>query len=196
MVPSACSSTCFFMMKMLQSFELPKRPSIAITLPCCLSGFVSGSVWAWIRRRCTVLSNTCFSFWSPDVNECVTNTHTCQPHERCVNTVGAFMCERQISCSSGYQLRNGVCEGRHSLLLFLFSTRSPIILQNFTCTLCSFVLSSQNWGMERVKIIHFHFFFPHWSNPSKITELIFKELQSLVVILHTIICKWTCTCSF
>ncbi|MCJ8744427.1 hypothetical protein PDJAM_G00118590 [Pangasius djambal] len=45
-----------------------------------------------------------------DVNECVTNTHTCQPNERCVNTVGAFMCERQISCSSGYQLRNGVCE--------------------------------------------------------------------------------------
>ncbi|XP_047005580.1 fibulin-2 isoform X2 [Ictalurus punctatus] len=45
-----------------------------------------------------------------DVNECVTNTHTCQSNERCVNTVGAFMCERQISCSSGYQLRNGVCE--------------------------------------------------------------------------------------
>ncbi|XP_046731290.1 fibulin-2 isoform X2 [Silurus meridionalis] len=45
-----------------------------------------------------------------DLNECVTNTHTCQPNERCVNTVGAFMCERQISCSSGYQLRNGVCE--------------------------------------------------------------------------------------
>ncbi|XP_076863774.1 fibulin-2 isoform X2 [Brachyhypopomus gauderio] len=45
-----------------------------------------------------------------DLNECVTNTHTCQPNERCVNTVGAFMCERQISCPSGYQLRNGVCE--------------------------------------------------------------------------------------
>ncbi|XP_058229663.1 fibulin-2 isoform X2 [Hemibagrus wyckioides] len=45
-----------------------------------------------------------------DLNECVTNTHTCEPNERCVNTVGAFMCERQISCSSGYQLRNGVCE--------------------------------------------------------------------------------------
>ncbi|XP_042622412.1 fibulin-2-like [Cyprinus carpio] len=45
-----------------------------------------------------------------DVNECVTNTHTCQANERCVNTVGGFVCERQISCSSGYQLRNGVCE--------------------------------------------------------------------------------------
>lgn len=46
-----------------------------------------------------------------DVNECVTNTHTCQADERCVNTVGGFVCERQISCSSGYQLRSGVCEG-------------------------------------------------------------------------------------
>uniref|UniRef100_A0A9J7XFY4 Fibulin 2 n=1 Tax=Cyprinus carpio carpio TaxID=630221 RepID=A0A9J7XFY4_CYPCA len=45
-----------------------------------------------------------------DVNECVINTHTCQANERCVNTVGGFVCERQISCSSGYQLRNGVCE--------------------------------------------------------------------------------------
>ncbi|KAL1265831.1 hypothetical protein QQF64_003858 [Cirrhinus molitorella] len=45
-----------------------------------------------------------------DVNECVTNTHTCQADERCVNTVGGFVCERQISCSTGYQLRNGVCE--------------------------------------------------------------------------------------
>ncbi|KAL2090748.1 hypothetical protein ACEWY4_013011 [Coilia grayii] len=44
------------------------------------------------------------------VDECLTNTHTCRANERCVNTVGAFMCERQLSCSSGYQLRNGVCE--------------------------------------------------------------------------------------
>ncbi|XP_067287432.1 fibulin-2 isoform X3 [Pseudorasbora parva] len=45
-----------------------------------------------------------------DLNECVTNAHTCQADERCVNTVGGFVCERQISCPSGYQLRNGVCE--------------------------------------------------------------------------------------
>uniref|UniRef100_A0A8B9GTU2 Fibulin 2 n=1 Tax=Astyanax mexicanus TaxID=7994 RepID=A0A8B9GTU2_ASTMX len=46
-----------------------------------------------------------------DLNECVTNTHTCLAGERCVNTVGAYVCERLISCPSGYQLRNGVCEG-------------------------------------------------------------------------------------
>ncbi len=55
----------------------------------------------------------CFCF--ADVNECVTNTHTCQADERCVNTVSGFVCERQILCSSGYQLRNGVCEGEYSI---------------------------------------------------------------------------------
>uniref|UniRef100_A0A671TC24 Fibulin 2 n=1 Tax=Sinocyclocheilus anshuiensis TaxID=1608454 RepID=A0A671TC24_9TELE len=70
----------------------------------------------------TAVSPACFSisfsFFIPGsffhfcgyVNECVTNTHTCQADERCVNTVGGFVCERQILCSSGYQLRNGVCE--------------------------------------------------------------------------------------
>ncbi|XP_036386786.1 fibulin-2 [Megalops cyprinoides] len=45
-----------------------------------------------------------------DVNECVTNTHSCQANERCLNTVGSFVCERQITCPAGYQLRDGVCE--------------------------------------------------------------------------------------
>ncbi|XP_051967561.1 fibulin-2-like [Xyrauchen texanus] len=45
-----------------------------------------------------------------DVNECMMNTHTCKVDERCVNTVGAFICERRISCPSGYQQSNGVCE--------------------------------------------------------------------------------------
>uniref|UniRef100_UPI003AAB775A fibulin-2 n=1 Tax=Centroberyx gerrardi TaxID=166262 RepID=UPI003AAB775A len=45
-----------------------------------------------------------------DVNECVTNTHSCRPSERCVNTVGAFICERLVTCPAGYQRRNDVCE--------------------------------------------------------------------------------------
>lgn len=91
-------------------------------------------LFVWLRLRTSVrletekvLGNACFLFfffWSPDVNECVTNTRTCQPNERCVNTVGAFMCERQISCSSGYQLRNGECEGGYFLLFFHTSTQS------------------------------------------------------------------------
>ncbi|TSK16222.1 Fibulin-2 [Bagarius yarrelli] len=59
-----------------------------------------------LNDRCAFIQNQ--NRECVDLNECVTNTHNCQSNERCVNTVGAFMCE--ISCSSGYQLRNGVCE--------------------------------------------------------------------------------------
>ncbi|XP_023693232.2 uncharacterized protein fbln2 isoform X2 [Paramormyrops kingsleyae] len=45
-----------------------------------------------------------------DVNECVTNAHSCQANEKCVNTMGSFMCQRQIICPAGYQARDGVCE--------------------------------------------------------------------------------------
>ncbi|XP_023280510.1 fibulin-2-like [Seriola lalandi dorsalis] len=45
-----------------------------------------------------------------DVDECVTNTHSCGASERCVNTVGSFVCELQVTCPAGYQRRNSVCE--------------------------------------------------------------------------------------
>uniref|UniRef100_A0A3Q1FP78 Fibulin 2 n=1 Tax=Acanthochromis polyacanthus TaxID=80966 RepID=A0A3Q1FP78_9TELE len=45
-----------------------------------------------------------------DVDECATHTHSCRPRERCVNTVGSFVCELQVTCPAGYQLRNSVCE--------------------------------------------------------------------------------------
>uniref|UniRef100_A0A6Q2X8X7 Fibulin 2 n=1 Tax=Esox lucius TaxID=8010 RepID=A0A6Q2X8X7_ESOLU len=45
-----------------------------------------------------------------DENECVTNSHICQNSERCVNTLGSFVCERKSPCPVGYQLRNEVCE--------------------------------------------------------------------------------------
>uniref|UniRef100_A0A3B3RN29 Fibulin 2 n=1 Tax=Paramormyrops kingsleyae TaxID=1676925 RepID=A0A3B3RN29_9TELE len=55
--------------------------------------------------RTTALLNAC-----ADVNECVTNAHSCQANEKCVNTMGSFMCQRQIICPAGYQARDGVCE--------------------------------------------------------------------------------------
>ncbi|CAN9512183.1 unnamed protein product [Ophioblennius macclurei] len=45
-----------------------------------------------------------------DVDECLTHTHSCQRSEHCVNMVGSFVCELQVTCPAGYQLRNGVCE--------------------------------------------------------------------------------------
>ncbi|XP_072239043.1 fibulin-2 isoform X2 [Leuresthes tenuis] len=44
-----------------------------------------------------------------DVDECMTNTHSCQPSEHCVNTVGSFVCKLQVICPAGYQLKNSVC---------------------------------------------------------------------------------------
>uniref|UniRef100_A0A667ZXD0 Fibulin 2 n=1 Tax=Myripristis murdjan TaxID=586833 RepID=A0A667ZXD0_9TELE len=73
-------------------------------------------------QQCTVVVGqarcSCFPGFSlmadgqtcEDVDECVTNTHSCRPSERCVNTVGSFVCERQVTCPAGYQPRNGVCE--------------------------------------------------------------------------------------
>ncbi|XP_041837668.1 fibulin-2 isoform X2 [Melanotaenia boesemani] len=45
-----------------------------------------------------------------DVDECGSNTHSCRPGERCVNTMGLFVCERQVACPAGYQLNGGVCQ--------------------------------------------------------------------------------------
>ncbi|KAM9364884.1 fibulin-2 [Pholidichthys leucotaenia] len=73
-------------------------------------------------QHCTVVAErphcSCFPGFSlmtdgqmcQDVDECMTNTHSCRPSERCVNTVGSFVCELQVACPAGYQLRNALCE--------------------------------------------------------------------------------------
>ncbi|XP_071401038.1 fibulin-2-like [Centroberyx affinis] len=44
-----------------------------------------------------------------DINECL-STRACQLNERCVNTAGSYMCQRQIICPLGYQINNDMCE--------------------------------------------------------------------------------------
>ncbi|XP_078728583.1 fibulin-2-like [Lampetra fluviatilis] len=39
-----------------------------------------------------------------DVNECLVESHTCLPGQRCVNTVGSFLCERNVPCIPGFQM--------------------------------------------------------------------------------------------
>uniref|UniRef100_A0A8K9XVC7 Fibulin 2 n=1 Tax=Oncorhynchus mykiss TaxID=8022 RepID=A0A8K9XVC7_ONCMY len=63
-----------------------------------------------------------------DVNECVTSTHSCQASERCVNTVGSFVCERTVTCPAGFQLRNQVCEDIDECMV-----RSHNCGQRFAC---------------------------------------------------------------
>uniref|UniRef100_A0A4W3IV68 Fibulin-1 n=1 Tax=Callorhinchus milii TaxID=7868 RepID=A0A4W3IV68_CALMI len=45
-----------------------------------------------------------------DLNECLTSKHQCQTGERCINTVGSYRCQREISCGTGYELtENNQC---------------------------------------------------------------------------------------
>ncbi|XP_032504197.1 fibulin-2 isoform X4 [Phocoena sinus] len=48
--------------------------------------------------------NTC-----KDINECVTDLHTCSRGEHCMNTVGSFRCYKALTCESGYTLKDGEC---------------------------------------------------------------------------------------
>lgn len=55
-------------------------------------------------------SSLFFRFYTTDVNECL-SPHACQLNERCVNTAGSYICQRQIACPPGYQINNDICEG-------------------------------------------------------------------------------------
>ncbi|CAJ1051861.1 fibulin-2 isoform X1 [Xyrichtys novacula] len=89
-------------------------PPLIRLSPCAENGPCS--------QQCSVVAGrarcSCFPGFSlmmdghmcEDVDECVTNTHSCRPSERCVNTVGSFVCELQVTCPAGYRRRNSVCE--------------------------------------------------------------------------------------
>uniref|UniRef100_A0A673A6I2 Fibulin-1 n=1 Tax=Sphaeramia orbicularis TaxID=375764 RepID=A0A673A6I2_9TELE len=65
-----------------------------------------------------------------DVDECATNTHSCRPSERCVNTVGSFVCELQVTCPAGYQLKNSVCEDIDECVLRTHNCGSSFMCEN------------------------------------------------------------------
>lgn len=44
-----------------------------------------------------------------DINECVTDLHTCNRAEHCVNTPGSFQCYKSLTCEPGYVLTDGEC---------------------------------------------------------------------------------------
>lgn len=73
------------------------------------------------KQVCTVIRDTvmcsCFPGYAimadgvscEDINECVTDMHTCSRSEHCVNTVGSFRCYKALTCEPGYMLKDGEC---------------------------------------------------------------------------------------
>ncbi|XP_041965220.1 fibulin-1 isoform X1 [Alosa sapidissima] len=39
-----------------------------------------------------------------DINECLLGSYSCRPGERCINTLGSYRCQRDVSCGTGYEL--------------------------------------------------------------------------------------------
>ncbi|CAB1331529.1 unnamed protein product [Coregonus sp. 'balchen'] len=39
-----------------------------------------------------------------DINECLLGASNCRVGERCINTLGSFRCQREVSCGTGYEL--------------------------------------------------------------------------------------------
>lgn len=73
------------------------------------------------RQVCRVIGDTamcsCFPGYAimadgvscEDINECVTDLHTCTRAEHCVNTPGSFQCYKALTCEPGYVLSDGEC---------------------------------------------------------------------------------------
>ncbi|XP_066580415.1 fibulin-1 isoform X2 [Amia ocellicauda] len=39
-----------------------------------------------------------------DINECLLGSHSCRTGESCINTLGSYRCQREVSCGTGYEL--------------------------------------------------------------------------------------------
>ncbi|XP_063052733.1 fibulin-1 isoform X2 [Engraulis encrasicolus] len=39
-----------------------------------------------------------------DINECLLGAYSCRAGERCINTLGSYRCQRDVSCGTGYEL--------------------------------------------------------------------------------------------
>uniref|UniRef100_UPI00398EB66C fibulin-1 isoform X2 n=1 Tax=Pristiophorus japonicus TaxID=55135 RepID=UPI00398EB66C len=66
-----------------------------------------------------------------DINECLLLAHQCQIGQRCINTVGSYRCQREISCGTGYELtENNQCKDINECEIGTHNCGSDFICQN------------------------------------------------------------------
>ncbi|XP_077181713.1 fibulin-2 isoform X2 [Paroedura picta] len=65
-----------------------------------------------------------------DINECVTDAHTCKRGEHCINTIGSFTCLQQLSCHSGYELKDRECVDIDECVRGTHSCKINFVCQN------------------------------------------------------------------
>ncbi|XP_033066668.1 fibulin-2 isoform X3 [Trachypithecus francoisi] len=65
-----------------------------------------------------------------DINECVTDLHTCSRGEHCVNTLGSFHCYKALTCEPGYALKDGECEDVDECAMGTHTCQAGFLCQN------------------------------------------------------------------
>ncbi|XP_011915623.1 PREDICTED: fibulin-2 isoform X2 [Cercocebus atys] len=65
-----------------------------------------------------------------DINECVTDLHTCSRGEHCVNTLGSFHCYKALTCETGYALKDGECEDVDECAMGTHTCQAGFLCQN------------------------------------------------------------------
>ncbi|KAG9464611.1 hypothetical protein GDO78_019668 [Eleutherodactylus coqui] len=81
-----------------------------------------------------------------DVDECALNTHTCGNGERCLNTVGSFVCIPEVICETGFMLEDGVCQDINECSSSLAPCKHGFICIN---TLGSYVCQRKHLNCNR-----------------------------------------------
>lgn len=116
-----------------------RKEEEAVALICLRAGIMSPERQSGLMPAvllCSLWSLTVTSpLHPPDIDECETNSHHCNPTQVCINTAGGYTC----SCTEGYWLIGGQCHGESlhlhncsilnttSHLLYITANHFPVV---------------------------------------------------------------------
>ena len=96
----------------------PSRVGIHTPFPLCVYGLNAETTWYLCLRAILDLSICHYHlpiFLPTDIDECATNTHSCDANAYCNNTIGSFNC----TCNPGYNGTGTYCNGKYYLYWLL-----------------------------------------------------------------------------